>query len=121
VVHIPFVGIGSIHESVDLSLNPRKITLPLYITPHFLSSNTKLHPALHKGLMPIRDATANFGTMWPVSVNDNPGMLMLHSCVDLTFLPSGRLIINGFFASLLFSTSTPSIMKIDVVPVSAIA
>ncbi len=121
VVCIPFVGIGSIHKSVDASLNPLKMTVSSYTTSHFLSSNITLHLALHNGLMPIRDATANVGTMWPVSVRVRPGMLMSHLCVDLNFLPSGRLIIKGFFVSLLFSTSTSSIMKMDVAPVSAIA
>jgi hypothetical protein len=121
VVCIPFVGIGSIHKSVDASLNPLKMTFSLYTTSHSLSSNISFHPALHNGLMPIRDATANVGTMWPVRVHGRPGMFMSHSCVNLTFLPSGRLIIKGFFVILLFSTSTPSIMKMAVAPVSAIA
>ena len=120
VVRFPFVGIGIIHKSVDASLYPLKMTFSLYTTSHFLSSNITLHPALHNGLMPIRDATANVGTMWPVSVHGRPGMLMSHSCVDLIFLSSGRLIIKGFFVILLFSTSTSSIMKMDVAPVSAI-
>ncbi len=71
--------------------------------------------------MPIRDATANEGTMWPVRVHGRPGTLMSHLCVNFTFLPSGRLIIKGFFVILLFFTSTPSIMKMDVASVSAIA
>ena len=39
----------------------------------------------------------------------------------MTFLPSGKLIVSGLVAGLLFNTSTPSIIKIDVAPVSAIA
>jgi hypothetical protein len=35
--------------------------------------------------------------------------------------PSGRLIFSGFLDNRLLSTSTPSIMKMDVAPVSAIA
>ncbi len=46
---------------------------------------------------------------------------MLHTCVDLIFLPSGRLTVNGFVANCLFSTSTPSITKMDVAPMSATA
>ncbi len=41
--------------------------------------------------------------------------------VDLTCLPSGRLIVSGFVAGLLFFTSTPSMTNIEVAPVSAIA
>ena len=46
---------------------------------------------------------------------------MSHTCVDFTCLPSGRLIVNGFFAGHLFLASTSSMTKIDVAPVSAIA
>ena len=35
--------------------------------------------------------------------------------------PSGRLICSGFFDNRLLSTSTPSMMKMDVAPVSAMA
>jgi hypothetical protein len=42
-------------------------------------------------------------------------------CVDLICLPSGRLIVSGFNAGRLFFTSAPSMTKIDVAPVSAIA
>ena len=59
--------------------------------------------------------------MCPVSVTGNPGIVMLHACVDLTFLPSGRLTVRGFVATCLFATSTPSITKMDVAPVSATA
>ena len=44
---------------------------------------------------------------------------MSHACIDLTFLPSGRLMVRGFVATCLFATSTPSITKMDVAPVSA--
>ena len=64
---------------------------------------------------------AKFGTMCPVNVVGSPGISMSHMCVDLICLPSGRLIISGFIAGRLFFTSAPSITKIDVAPVSAIA
>ena len=51
-----------------------------------------------------------------------PGdILMSHTCVDFTCLPSGRFTVNGFFAGRLFLVPTPSMTKIDVAPVSAIA
>jgi hypothetical protein len=62
VVHT-LVGISSIRRSVVGSLYPRKITLPLKITSHFLLSKTTLHPALHKGQIPIRDAIVKDGAM----------------------------------------------------------
>jgi hypothetical protein len=46
---------------------------------------------------------------------------MSHRCVDLTWLPSGKLIVNCFFAGQMFLMGVPSIMNIDVAPVSAIA
>ncbi len=58
--------------------------------------------------------------MCPVNTCGKPGIVMSHTCEDLTFLPSGKLIVSGLVAGLLFTTSTPSIIKIDVAPVSAI-
>ncbi len=46
---------------------------------------------------------------------------MLHRCVDLTWLPSGKLIVNCFAAGQMFLTGVPSIMYMDVAPISAIA
>ncbi len=45
---------------------------------------------------------------------------MLHRCVDLTWLPSGKLIVNCFIVGQVFLTGVPSIMNMDVAPVSAI-
>ncbi len=59
--------------------------------------------------------------MCPVRVIGNPGIFMSHTCVNLIFLPSGRLTVSGFVAICLFSTSTPSITKMDIAPVSATA
>ena len=59
--------------------------------------------------------------MCPVNTWGKPGIVMSQTCEDLTFLPSGKLIVSGLVARLLFTTSTPSIIKIDVAPVSAIA
>ena len=46
---------------------------------------------------------------------------MSHVCVDFTFVPSGRLIVSGRTARRRFLHGVPSMMKIDVAPVSAIA
>ena len=64
---------------------------------------------------------AKFGTMCPVNVVGSPVISMSHMCVDLICLPFGRLIVSGFIAGRLFFTSAPSMTKIDVAPVSAIA
>jgi len=64
---------------------------------------------------------AKCGTMCPVNVVGSPGISMSHMCVDLICQPSGRLIVSCFNAGRLFFTSAPSMTKIDVAPVSAIA
>jgi len=46
---------------------------------------------------------------------------MSQMCVDVTLLPSGKLIVIGLLALRRFLTGVPFIMKINVAPVSAIA
>ena len=72
--------IGSVHNPVETSLIPRKMTLPLYITSHFSLSNVTVHPASHKGRMPMRDAIARCGTTCPVNTCGNPGIVISHTC-----------------------------------------
>ena len=48
--------------------------------------------------------------------------MMSHVCVHITFLPSdGRLIVIGSNVGRIFSMGVPSMTKIDVAPMSAIA
>ncbi len=56
-----FVGIGRVHKLVLGSLNPRKITTPLNTMSHFLLSKITLRPALHSGLIPMREAMRSEG------------------------------------------------------------
>jgi hypothetical protein len=121
VVHIPSPVIGRVHRSVLGSLYPCKIILLLYPTMHFSSLNVTVHPAFHNTLMPNSDAFLIPGTMCPVNTVGRPGMVMLHVCVDLTILPSGRLTVIGLMVGFIFSMGVPSITKIDVAPVSVIA
>ncbi len=121
VVHIPSPVIGRVHRSVLGSLYPHKIILLLYLTTHFLSLNVTVHSALHNTLIPNSDAILILGTMSPINTVGRPGMVMLHVCVDLTLLPSGRLIVIRLMVGFIFSMGMPSITKIDVAPVSAIA
>ena len=86
--------IGSIHKSVDRSLYPRKITFFLYITSHIDFVNNTKHPAFQRTRMPINGAIVNLGTMCPINTVGGPGIVMLHMCVDLSLLPSGKLIVN---------------------------
>ncbi len=69
----------------------------------------------------MRDATVSEGTMCPINVLGRPRMCMSHTCVDFIRVPSGKLIVRGFTAVRLLATSAPSIMKMEVAPVSAIA
>ncbi len=121
VVRIPSIVMGRVHRSVLGSLYPPKITHPLYMSSHLTSSKTTLHPTLHRGRIPMSKAVFSAGMMCPVSVVGYPGIVMLHTCVNFTFLPSGRFTVRGFDATRLFTTSTPSITKMDVAPVSAMA
>jgi hypothetical protein len=113
--------IGSVHKSVAGSFNPRKITCSLYITSHFNLVNTTGHPASHSTRMPINDAIVNFGTMCPVKIVGRPGIVMSHMCVDFTLLPSGKVIVNGCNEGCKLLTGVPSMINMEVAPVSAIA
>ncbi len=117
---VPF-GMGSVHKSVDGSLNPHKMTFPLNIISHFVLSIVTLHPALQSGLMLMSEAIVNDGTICPVSVVGSPGMFISHTCVDWILLSSSKLIVRGDTAMRLLSTAAPSMMNMDVAPVSAIA
>ena len=112
---------GSVHRSVDGSFFPLNITFPLYHTSHFVLVNKTSHPALHRTLIPINDAMENLGTTCPTSSFGSPGIIMSHVCVDFTFVPSGKLIVSGRTAGCRFLHGVPSMMKIKVAPVSAIA
>lgn len=113
--------IGNVHRSVLGFLYPLAITIPLYITSQCDLLNVTVHPALHNTLIPINEATVRLGTMWPVSTVGRPGIVMSHSCVDFTFVPSGRLMVSGCCATLLLSTGALSMTNIAVAPVSNIA
>ena len=71
--------------------------------------------------MPINNAIDNFGTTCPTSTFGRPGIVMLHVCVDFTFVTSSRLMVSGRVAGRRFLHSVPSMVKIEVAPVYAIA
>ncbi len=114
-------GIGNVHRSVAWSFVPAKITVPLYHTSHFSLSKTTLHPALHKGQIPIREAIFNDGMMCPVNICGSPGIWMSQTWVDHIVVPSGKFILSGLVAIHLLSTSALSMMNIAATPVSAMA
>ena len=71
--------------------------------------------------MPINNVMDSLFTTCPTRTFGSPGIVMLHLCVDITFVPSGRLIVSGRTARRRFLHGVPSMMKIKVAPVSAIA
>jgi hypothetical protein len=60
-------------------------------------------------------------TICPVSTVGRPGIRMSHTCVDCARLPLGKVIVSGAVAGRLLSKSVPSMIKIEVAPVSAMA
>jgi hypothetical protein len=113
--------IANVHKSVDRSLFQRKMIFPSYIMPQLVLVKTTLHPALHSTLIPIKDDMDSLGTTCPTNTVGSPGMVMLQVCVDLTLLPSGKFMVSGCIAGHRFWTGVPSITKIEVAPISAIA
>jgi hypothetical protein len=103
------------------SLNLRKISTPSNTMSHFLLSKITFYPTLHSSLIPMREAMRSKGTICPVSTVGRPGIQMSHTCVDCTRLPLGKLIVRGTVAGHLLSTSAPSILKIEVAPMLAMA
>jgi hypothetical protein len=79
------------------------------------------HPASHSTQMPINDAIVNLGTMRPVEIVGRPGIVMSHMCVDFTLLPLGKLIVSGCDEGHKLLTGVPSMINMEVAPVSAIA
>jgi hypothetical protein len=59
--------------------------------------------------------------MCPVKIVGRPGIVMSHMCVDFTLLPSGKLIVNGCNEGRKLLTGVPSMINMEVAPVSAIA
>jgi hypothetical protein len=113
--------IGSVHRSEAVSLYPRKKTLPSNIMSNLSRPNKTSHLALHNGLMPINDATVRCGTLCPVKTVGKPGMVMSQTCVDIICHLPGMLIFKGLAMRHLLRTSTPSMIKMEVAPMSAIA
>ncbi len=116
----PQLLICNVHKSVDTFLYPHNITFPLSSTTHLSFSNTIVHPALHNDRMPISNVTARCGTMWPIKIVGNPGIVMSQMCVNCICWPSGMLMTSGLWARHLLTTSTLSIMKMDIAPMLAI-
>ena len=110
---------GSVQRSVDGSLAPCKIILLSYFTSHVASVNVTSQPALHSTLIPRRDAIAKPGTMCPVRIFGNPGMIMSHMCIDFTMPPFGRLILRGAAVVHTLFMGVPTMTNMEVAPVSA--
>jgi hypothetical protein len=59
--------------------------------------------------------------MRPVKMVGNLGMVMLQTCVDIIYLLLVMLIFKGFNVGCLLTISMPSLIKMEVAHVSAIA
>jgi hypothetical protein len=57
--------------------------------------------------------------MCPVKTIVRPGIIMSQRGVDLTWLPLGKFIVNCFVAGRMFLTGVPSIMNMNMAPVSS--
>ncbi len=95
--------------------------LPSNSTSHLLLSKITQNLTLQIGRIPTSNSTNKAGMLCPVRTVGRLGISMLHTCVDCTLRPSGTLIVNGLDATHLLATSMPSMTKMDVAPVSAIA
>jgi hypothetical protein len=71
--------------------------------------------------MPINDTIVKDGTICLIKTVCTPGMCISHTCVDITFFPSSKLIMSDKVVMNLFTTSVPSMIKIDVAPMSTTA
>ncbi len=68
------------------------------MTLHFSSPKVTLHPALHRMLMPIRDAIVVPGMMCPINIVGRLAMMMSQMWVETTFLPLGEVMAIGWSA-----------------------
>ena len=91
------------------------------MTSHFLSSKVTLHPALHRILMPIRDAIVIPGTIYIANIVVRLGMVMSQMWFETTLLLSGKVMVTGWSAIRKFLMGVLFIMKIEVAPVSTMA
>ncbi len=75
--------------------------------------------ALHRTRMPMREAMDNLETICPVRIIGSPGVTMLHTCVEHTISPFGRLMERGSVARRMFLIGVPAITNMEVAPMSA--
>jgi hypothetical protein len=69
----------------------------------------------------MKDTIVSDGTMCPLNTVNRPKIVMSFTCVDRTIFLSGKFIVRGDKGIHLLSMSAPSIMKMEVAPVSAMA
>ena len=115
---------GSSYNLVEGSLFLLHTTLFSKYTLYSFLSYVTLHCASHNTAIVMRDGCANPGTVFAlVSLYVSHGMFVLHVCVDLITLPSGRFIEIGFDVgnNMPITTGVPGRTKYHVAPVSATA
>lgn len=113
---------GTIHRPVLWHFRPVIITFPSKTTLTLVLLNVTSHPALHSVTTDINECEANPGMMCPRrAVIGSPGMFSVHSCVDFTLFPSGRLTVMPSSMRSLLATCAVVIKKLLVAPESRIA
>jgi hypothetical protein len=118
---MPFESKGRVHRSVARSFPPLKIILPLYRAVHCSWSNVTLHPASVSALISNREAMDRPGMLCPITMVGRPSIYMSHMCVDITYLPLASATLRGCVVLRLLMTGVPFIIKICVMPESAMA
>jgi hypothetical protein len=93
----------------------------LYMTSNFSVLKVTLHPALHRILMPIRDAIVIPGMICPINIVGRPGMVMSQMWVKTTLLPLSKVMVIGWSARRKLLTGVPFIINIEVTPLSKMA
>ncbi len=72
----------------------RLLAITIKITWHLSSSNMTWQPALHKTLIPKRNAVVMAGIIWPVSTMGKPGIMTLLKCINLILYPLGKVTMT---------------------------
>ena len=86
-------------------------SLPMNSTSHVMSLNDMLHPALHSLATKSRLWLARLGKICPnLAAAGSCVRARLHSCVERTLVPSGRVTIMGLTAGIFLGTGAVVMM-----------
>ena len=87
------VVVGNVHKWLDQLFTPSRMTWFLWYIMNLLSMNTTWHPYAHNWWVEIIECYCRLDTMYDsMSSSGRWGRYKLHVCVDLTTLPSGKVL-----------------------------